>query len=32
MWYVEPLSKTYNAVDQTFYDAIKKKGLKSGEE
>ena len=22
MWYVESLSKTYNAVDRTFYDAI----------
>gem|GEM_PF-5071192 len=22
MWYVEVLPKTYNAVDQTFYDAI----------
>ena len=27
MWYVEPLSKTYNAVDRTFYDAIKITGL-----
>ena len=23
MWYVELLAKTYNAGDQTFYDAIK---------
>ncbi len=22
-WYAESLSKTYNAVDRTFYDAIK---------
>jgi hypothetical protein len=29
MWYVEPLFKTCNAGDWTFYDAIKIKNLKN---